>query len=153
LRNHVRERIEVTFSPGAIGLAKALVLGENDLTQEEDHSFKVSGLAHLLAVSGTHLIFAVVSVVMGARAILVRWERVAATRDAARLACAAGIALALTYADFAGGSGSAWRAAWMLSIAFGLRCLGREVGPAQCVAFSILIGVTLDPLVALDLSF
>src|SRR5690606_31421153 len=68
-RAHVRVRITETFAPGAVGLAKALVLGENDLTPEEDHSFKVSGLAHLLAVSGTHLIFAVVSVVMGTRAL------------------------------------------------------------------------------------
>src|SRR5690606_35549091 len=71
-RAAVRERIEATFAPDAVGVAKALVLGENDLTEEEDAAFKASGLAHLLAVSGTHLIFAVVSVVAGLRFLLVR---------------------------------------------------------------------------------
>lgn len=153
LRSHVRERIEQTFAPGAVGLAKALVLGENDLTQQEDHSFKVSGLAHLLAVSGTHLVFAVVSIVLGLRAVLVRLEVLAAGRDVARIAYLCGAFLALIYADFAGGSGSAWRAAWMLTIGFALRSLGREASAAQCVAGSVLVGLAVDPLVSLDLSF
>jgi competence protein ComEC len=152
-RAHVRARIEATFAPAAVALAKALVLGENDLSEEEDHSFKVSGLAHMLAVSGTHLVFAVVSLVTALRAVLCRVHRVAAASDCARYAYILGAVVSLLYADFAGGSGSAWRAAWMLSAGFALRALGREASGAQCVAVSIVVGVWLDPLVALDLSF
>lgn len=152
-RAHVRTRIEATFSPPAVALAKALVLGENDLSEEEDHSFKVSGLAHMLAVSGTHLVFAVVSVVTALRAVLCRIQRLAAVGDCARYAYVFGAVISLLYADFAGGSGSAWRAAWMLSAGFALRALGREASGAQCVAVSMAVGVWLDPLVALDLSF
>ncbi len=152
-RAHVRERIERTFSAPAVGMAKALVLGENDLTKEEDAAFKGSGLAHLLAVSGTHLVFAVVSLVEALRQLLVRFPSFAAGRNVGRWAAAAGVPLSLLYADFAGGSGSAWRAAWMLSAAFLLRALGRELGPARAVAASIWVGWIYDPLAVFDLSF
>jgi competence protein ComEC len=152
-RAHVRERIEATFSPAAVPLAKALVLGENDLSEEEDHSFKVSGLAHMLAVSGTHLVFAVVSIVTGIRALLCRIPRFAGASDSARYAYVFGSLVSLIYADFAGGSGSAWRAAWMLSAAFALRAFGRESSAAQAIAVSIAVALWFDPLVALDLSF
>ncbi len=152
-RAHVRTRIEQTFAPSATALAKALVLGENDLSEAEDHSFKVSGLAHMLAVSGTHLVFAVVSIVTGLRTLLFRIPALVARSDCSRYAYVFGALLSLLYADFAGGSGSAWRAAWMLSTGFSLRAVGREANAAQCVAVSIVVGVCLDPLVALDLSF
>lgn len=152
-RAFVRLRISATFAPHAVGLAKALVLGENDLTDEEDQSFKVSGLAHLLAVSGTHLVFAVVAVTAGLRAVLSRFTGLTKAVDVARPACLAGAGLALAYADFAGGSGSAWRAAWMLASAFGLRALGRQVRAPESVGASVLVGLLFDPLIPLDLSF
>lgn len=152
-RYFVRQRITATFSPAAVGMAKALVLGENDLTDEEDHSFKVSGLAHLLAVSGTHLVFAVVSVTTALRAFLRCITGLTRRRDVARWGYIIGAILALLYADFAGGSGSAWRAAWMLAASFVLQAVGRQVRGTDCVAASVAIGLVVDPLISLDLSF
>lgn len=152
-RAHVRRRIEDTFSPAAVGMAKALVLGENDLSDEEDTAFKNSGLAHLLAVSGTHLIFAVVSVVEALRQLLLRFPAVAERVDVARIATGCGVFLAIFYADFAGGSGSAWRAAWMLAAGFGAQTIARRVGPDRAVAASIWVGWIADPLAAFDYSF
>ncbi len=152
-RAHTRQRIEATFSPLVTGMAKALVLGENDLTETEDSAFKSSGLAHLLAVSGTHLVFAVLSLVLGLRFVLLRLTALSERIDVGRLAAAVGIVLALVYADFAGGSGSAWRAAWMLAAGLGMRVLAREVGVRLAVVVSITVGWLSDPLVVLDLSF
>lgn len=152
-RAHVRGRIEATFAPSAVGMAKALVLGENDLSEEEDLAFRESGLSHLLAVSGTHLVFAVVSLVSGLTFVLVRIPSLAARVHVARLSSALGVGLALVYADFAGGSGSAWRAAWMLSAAFLMRACDRRPLPARAVGSSILVGWLSDPLVVFDVSF
>lgn len=152
-RYFVRQRITATFAPAAVGLAKALVLGENDLSDEEDHSFKVSGLAHLLAVSGTHLVFAVVSLTTALRAVG-RCVTVFTKRaNVGAWVCSVGAVLALFYADFAGGSGSAWRAAWMLTAGFCVQALGRQIRGVDCVAASILVGLVVDPLISLDLSF
>jgi competence protein ComEC len=152
-RAHCRQRILATFSPKAAPMARALVLGENDLDPSDDDAFKRSGLAHLLAVSGTHLVFAVLSLVRAFALVLVRIEAIAARFDAARIAAGGGAVLALLYADFAGGSGSAWRAAWMLSAGLSVRALGRRPSTIRCVAVSVSIGALVDPLVMFDLSF
>lgn len=152
-RAHVRERIAQTFPPLAVPMAKALVLGESDLDPDDDAAFRASGLSHLLAVSGTHLVFAVVTLVNGLGFLLVRIEAFAASVRAARLAAALGVALSLAYADFAGGSGSAFRAAYMLSVGFLVTAAGRRPSAVRCLAASILIGAALDPLVACDVSF
>lgn len=153
LRAHARRRIEATFSAPAVGMAKALVLGENDLDPVEGDAFKASGLSHLLAVSGTHLVFAVLSLVAGLRFVLVRIGAVAERTDVGRGAALIGALLALLYADFAGGSGSAWRAAWMLSAALGVRALGREPNVARAVGASLVVGWLNDALAVFDVSF
>ena len=151
-RNHARRRIEASFAPSAAPMARALVLGEDDLEEHESLAFKRSGLAHLLAVSGTHLVFAVVALVQALRFVLVRIERLAARYDMSCVAAAAGAVLAPLYADFAGGSGSAWRAAWMLSAAFLSRTVGRKPSASRAVAASLLVAAALDPLAAFDIS-
>jgi competence protein ComEC len=152
-RAHARERIVETFSPSAQGMARALVIGENDLEPDDDEAFRKSGLSHMLAVSGTHLVFAVVALVEMLRAALVRVEGLAARFDVARLASLFGIPLALVYADFAGGSGSAWRAAFMLSAVFVARAAGRRPNAIRALALSLGAGALVDPLVAFDISF
>lgn len=152
-RAHARERIVATFSPSARGMARALVIGENDLDPDDDDAFRKSGLSHMLAVSGTHLVFAVVALVEMLRAALVRIEGLAARFDVARLASLCGVPLALVYADFAGGSGSAWRAAFMLSAVFVARVAGRRPSALRALALSLGTGALVDPLVAFDISF
>lgn len=152
-RAHARGRIVATFSPAAEPMARALVLGEDDLSEEDTAAFRLSGLAHLLAVSGTHLVFAVVALVRALTAVLVRIERLAARTDVARLSAAAGVVLALLYADFSGGTGSAWRAAWMLAASFAARALWRPPRIGRALAISLVTGVAYDPLAAFDLSF
>jgi competence protein ComEC len=153
LRAHARSRITATFAPDAEGMARALVLGENDLEPEDDAAFRKSGLSHMLAVSGTHLVFAVLGLVGALGALLVRWEALAVRVEVRRLASLLGIPLALVYADFAGGSGSAWRAAWMLSFGFFVRTLNRAPDATRSLAASLLVGALSDALVAFDVSF
>lgn len=152
-RAHVRDRIEATFSMRVKAMARALVLGENDLDDADSLAFRKSGLSHLLAVSGTHLIFAVLGVVQALRAVLLRIEPIAARWDVRRPAAAVGMVLAPAYADFAGGSGSAWRAAWMLLAVLGARVLARHVFPSRVIAASLGLGWLSDPLCVFDPSF
>lgn len=152
-RGHVRARIEATFSESVKGMARALVLGESDLSPTDDQAFRKSGLSHLLAVSGTHLIFAVLALVRGFEALLRRCERLAARCDVRRPAAVMGCVLAPLYADFAGSSGSAWRAAWMLCAVLGVRALGRHVFASRVLAASLGLGWLVDALVVFDPSF
>jgi competence protein ComEC len=152
-RAHVRERIDASFAAPVAGMARALVLGENDLDPADELAFQRSGLAHLLAVSGTHLIVAVLALVRALEALLRRSAWLAARGDVRRSAALLAVALAPLYADFAGGSGSAWRAAWMLCAALGVRAFGRYALPSRVLAASLGAGALHDPLVAFDPSF
>jgi competence protein ComEC len=152
-RAHARSRIEQNFAALSQPLARALVLGENDLDDSDGEAFRQSGLMHLLAVSGTHLVFAVALVVHALRACLVRAPRVGRYFDVARLSSALGVVLSLVYADFSGGSGSAWRAAWMLSAGFLVRALGGKLSGSRALGVSLLVGALVDPFAAADLSF
>jgi competence protein ComEC len=152
-RAHVRGRIEATFSPSVEGMARALVLGESDLSPLDDQAFRKSGLSHLLAVSGTHLILAVLALVRALEACLRRWEWLAARADVRRPAALLGLVVAPLYADFAGGSGSAWRAAYMLITVLGVRALGRYAFTSRVVGASLTLGWLGDALVVFDPSF
>ncbi|MCC6526276.1 MAG: ComEC/Rec2 family competence protein, partial [Polyangiaceae bacterium] len=116
-RHAVRGRIQATFAPGVEPLARALVLGETDLDPADSEAFRQSGLSHLLAVSGTHLVLVVLAVERALRALAARIAALAARFDVGRATAALGAPLAWLYADFAGGSGSARRAAAMMTVA------------------------------------
>ena len=152
-RARARRRIVLTFAPAAAAMARALVLGESDLLPEDALAFQKSGLSHMLAVSGTHLVFAVVALVHALTFLLVRIEALSARWVVARFASLVGVGLSLVYADFAGGGGSAWRAAFMLSVAFGARASGRKPLTVRTFGLSTLVFAVLDPLCAFDLSF
>ena len=152
-RDHVRRRIEASYHPDAAALGRALVLGETDLDPLDDEAFRVSGLSHLLAVSGTHLVIAVAGVAAALRAIMLRITPLSARLDVGRLAACVAVPLAWAYADFAGGSGSAIRAAAMLSAAMIARALGRRAAAARTFAWSLLLLAAVDPLIGCDLSF
>lgn len=152
-RVRVRRRIEATFHAEANPLARALVLGETDLRVADDEAFRRSGLSHLLAVSGTHLVLAVAGVAAALRALLVRIEALAARYDVGRFAAVFAIPTSWLYADFAGGSGSALRAAGMLSTAMLIRALALRPNGVRAFGVSLLVAVLIDPLVGSDPSF
>ncbi|HEX7663329.1 MAG TPA: ComEC/Rec2 family competence protein, partial [Polyangiaceae bacterium] len=152
-RAHARHRIDATFDPDIAPLARALVLGESDLSDDDDQAFRASGLAHLLAVSGAHLVIVVAGFVAFVRALLSYLPALTARVDVARVAAVPGIVGSWIYADFAGGSGSAWRAAWMLSFALTARALGRKADGPRAFALSLVAMALVDPLVGFDVSF
>jgi competence protein ComEC len=152
-RARVRVRIDATFPAEVAPMGRALVLGESDLDEADAQAFRTSGLAHLLAVSGTHLVLVVVTAVTVLRALLRRIGWLAVRGDMGRLAAGLGVPLAWAYADFAGGTGSAWRAAGMLSFLLAAQALGRRPLGPRAFGLSLCAGGLIDPLVVYDLSF
>jgi competence protein ComEC len=153
LRSRVRRRIEATFVAEAAPMARALVLGESDLDAADNQAFRASGLAHLLAVSGTHLVLVVAGAVAACTALLRRMTALSARWDVGRISAALGVVFSWIYADFAGGSGSARRAAAMLSFALAARVFGRRPDGPRAFGLSLVGAGLFDPLIAFDLSF
>lgn len=152
-RERVRRRIEATFPETTAPLARALVLGETDLDARDDDAFRASGLAHLLAVSGMHLVLVVLGAVAALRALLLRVTPLSERIDVGRLAAAIAIPFCWAYADFAGGSGSAVRASWMLTAALTARALCRRTHASRTLGLSVLGALAFDPLALFDVSF
>jgi competence protein ComEC len=152
-RGRVRQRILATFGERVSPMARALVLGENDLDPVDERAFQQSGLSHLLAVSGTHLILAVLAFLRAVEAIARRVAWLSSRIDVRRPVALVGCCLGPLYADFAGGSGSAWRAAFMLSAVLAVRAAGRHVFPSRVLAASLGAGWLADGLVLFDPSF
>jgi competence protein ComEC len=152
-RAHVRARIDATFHADAAPMARALVLGESDLADADDADFRASGLSHLLAVSGMHLVLVVVSFVKIAEALLVRVAPLSARTDTGRVVAAISVPLVWAYADFAGAGGSTVRAAWMMTAALVARVLGRRSTAARSFGLSLVAMGASDSLVVHDVSF
>ncbi|MCL2447730.1 MAG: ComEC/Rec2 family competence protein, partial [Polyangiaceae bacterium] len=142
-----------TFPPDLAPMARALVLGETDLAVADDRAFRASGLSHLLAVSGMHLVLVLGAVVRSFEALLARAPVFAARVDVGRWAAALGIPVAWIYAELAGGGGSTFRAAWMATCALSARAIGRRGDPTRAFALSLVAMEALDPLVVHDVSF
>ena len=152
-RTHVRRRITASYHPDAEALGRALVLGETDLAAGDDAAFRVTGLSHLLAVSGTHLVIVVLGFTAALRALLLRVPAFAERTHVDRWVAILGIPVAWVYADFAGGGGSVIRAAAMLTAAMLARALGRRASSGRTFAFALAFGAVVDPLAIFDVSF
>jgi competence protein ComEC len=153
VRALVRRRIDATFAPDLAPMARALVLGESDLAAEDDRAFRVSGLSHLLAVSGMHLVLVLGLALKTLEMALTRLQALAARADVGRIVAAVGVPLAWVYAEVAGAGGSTVRAAWMATAVLLARGLGRRTSAVRAFGISMAAMALLDPLVAFDLSF
>jgi competence protein ComEC len=153
-RARVRARIDATFSADLAPMARALVLGESDLAPSDDRSFRASGLSHLLAVSGMHLVLVMGLALRTLEMMFARIEALARGGfDVSRVAAIAGLPITWIYAEFAGAGGSTVRAAWMASAALAARALGRRTDPVRAFGISIAAMAIAQPLIAFDLSF
>ncbi|MEM9692623.1 MAG: DNA internalization-related competence protein ComEC/Rec2 [Myxococcota bacterium] len=152
-RARIRSRIEATYPVSIAPFARALILGENDLNAGDRDAFRRSGLAHLLAVSGTHLVLAVLAVVRLLEAVLCRWGPLARRYDTRRGAAVCGVLFAWGYAELAGGGGSANRAALMMGTFLAVRAFGRHPRSARAFGWSLLVPVLVEPGAILDFSY
>lgn len=153
-RARLRRGITTAFAvPDVASIARAMVLGEEDLTPDDDEAFRRSGLTHLLAVSGSHVALVVGTLVAMIRALLLRWTHLARRVEVARVAAAIGIPLACVYEQLSGDSGSARRATIMAVVVLAVQVAGRRVDLSRTLGLSVLAALAIDPLAPFDLSF
>ncbi len=152
-RNFARREIERCFSPQFAPMARALVLGESDLSNDDAEAFQKSGLAHLLAVSGMHLVLVIGGVKSFITQLFGRIEAVAARVDTARWSAGLSIGVTWFYTQFSGDSGSARRAASMLTVALLAEVIGRKPCAWRAFGLSLVAIGVADPLAVFDLSF
>lgn len=140
-RQQLLKRIYDVFPEKTAGFAAALLLGDRSgISYETDTAFRISGISHIIAVSGLH-----VSILFGLVYTLLARRRV--------LSCVIGIPVLILFAAVAGFTPSITRACIMQSLMLLSMVLDREYDPPTSLAFSVLVMLAINPLTILSVSF
>ena len=141
LRRTLLAYIDETFPADTACFAKALLLGEKtDLPYEISTAFKISGISHIIAVSGLHvsILFAIVTLITGKRRILM---------------ALIGIPVLVLFAAVAGFTPSVTRACLMQILFLVAMVCNKEYDPPTSLAFAALAMLIVNPFVITSASF
>ena len=136
-------RIRALFGAEA-PLAEALLVAQQDgIDPEIKQDFAASGLAHLLAISGSHvaLVAAVLLLLTALARLPVMWGNTV------------GAAGAIAYVLFLGAPYPAARAALQIAFVLGARALQRPSHPIGLLASAAFFILLYDPLALVDIGF
>ena len=141
LRHHLKIILDTAFPEDTAGFAKALLLGDRTgIDYEINTAFKISGIMHIIAVSGLHvtILFTLINILCLKR----RW-----------LVAILGIPVLTLFAAVAGFTPSVVRACIMQSLMVLAMLTQKEYdGPTE-LAFSCLVMLLVNPLVITSVSF
>lgn len=141
LRHKITNLIDRIFPADTVGFARALLLGDSSLlTYEEDNAFQVSGLRHVIAVSGLH-----VSILFSLVYLLVGKQR--------GLTALIGIPVLVLFAAVAGFTPSINRACMMQVLMILAMILNREYDPPTALSCSVVIMLLFNPQTITSVSF
>jgi len=134
LRNAVLELIDQCFPDDTVAFARALLLGDTRLlTYEEDSAYQVSGIRHVIAVSGLHvsILFSLLYMAAGKRRFMT---------------ALLGIPGLLLFAAIAGFTPSVLRACGMQMLMILALLLNKDYDPPTALATSVLLILLCNPM-------
>ena len=137
----ISDLLEAFFPADTAPFAKALLLGDvSGLTYRQDTDLKISGIRHVVAVSGLHvsILFALISTLAWKRP----WLRVLI-----------GLPMLLFFAAMTGFSPSVNRACLMCGLMLLSILLRRDYDGATALSFSCLVMLAVNPLVVVSAAF
>jgi competence protein ComEC len=135
------------------GLLLALALGFQDAVPDAQwRLFSLTGVSHLVAISGLHVTLFAWLVLSVARWVQGRGRAVPTAALGVGVASLAVLA-AFAYALLAGGNLPALRTVWMLAVAFGVRLLRRQAGVSEAWSAALVTGLLLEPFAPALLGF
>ena len=153
-RNDIRDFIDKEIQPPSSGIIKALVLGERgDIPERVAEQFTVTGIAHLLAISGDHL--GIVALLSFSLLIwlLKRSEFLLLSLQVKKWAAGLTIPCILLYTFIAGGGISVIRATMMVIIFFLSILFDRERNLLHTLALAAFLILMVSPPSLFDVSF
>ncbi len=141
--------------PGNTGtVAAALVVGERgDISPEVVQELRISGLAHLLSVSGFHLVMVAGGLFWGTRHLLAFSRRVALQLPVKAIAAAVSLLGALSYTLLTGAAYPTQRSMIAIAIATFALAIGRSAISLRLLALVTIVLLAVRPEALLDVSF
>lgn len=141
LRQWLKNALKNTFPEDTFPFAQALLLGDtSDIDYETDTDFKVSGIRHVIAVSGLHV--SILVALLGAVTFRKKY-----------LMVPVGLGVLFLFAALAGFSPSVTRACLMSGLLLLALLFNREYDGATALSFAVLVMLLWNPLVIASVSF
>lgn len=141
LRQRILFNLDRVFPEDTAWFAKALLLGERtDVPYAANTAFKVSGISHIIAVSGLHIsmLCAVIALVSGKRRVL---------------SAIVGIPMLVLFAAVAGFAPSVTRACLMQCLMLIALLFNKEYDPPTALSFAVLVMLAVNPMTVTSASF
>ncbi len=141
LRRALLEEMDRLFPADTAGFAKALLLGDRSgIDYKTNTAFRISGVSHIIAVSGLHvsILFALVYMICGRKRVLT---------------ALLGIPLLIAFAAVSGFTPSVTRACLMQCLMLLALLFEKEYDPPTALAFAALVMMAVNPLVVTSVSF
>lgn len=141
LRREITRRLEEAFPEDVAFFTKALLLGDrSDVDYQTNTAFKVSGISHIIAVSGLHvsILFSVIFLISARKRFLT---------------ALLGIPVLLLFAAVAGFTPSITRACVMQILMILAMLLNREYDPPTALSTAVLLMLLYNPVVITSASF
>ena len=137
----IKDRLRELFPQDAFAFAQALLLGDGrELTYEMDTAFKLSGIRHIIAVSGLHIM--ILYSLLNTLAFKNRW-----------LTAFLCLPIMGFFAAMAGFTPSVVRACIMVALMILAQIFNREYDPPTSLAFASLVMLVANPMVITSVSF
>ena len=139
-RLRVLEILDNCFPADTLAFARALLLGETDMiTYEQDTAYKISGIRHVVAVSGLHvsILFSLVYMAAGKRRFLT---------------ALLGIPVLFFFAAVAGFTPSVVRACTMQCLMILALLLNKDYDPPTALATAVLVILLCNPMMVTSVS-
>lgn len=141
IRMQLIQRIEALLPKDAAAFAKALLLGDRSgIDYETNTAFKVSGISHIVAVSGLH-----VSILMSLAALFLGKRRI--------LLFLIGIPTLILFAAITGFTPSVTRACIMQGLFLTAMLIKKEYDPPTALGLAALVMLVINPMVIISVSF
>lgn len=141
LRNHIISILDKMFPEDVRGFVRALLLGDSSLlSYEQDTAFKLSGIRHVIAVSGLHvsILFSLVYLLSGKRRFTTALF---------------GIPVLFVFAAVAGFTPSVVRACIMQGLMILALLFKQEYDPPTALSFAVLTMLCVNPMTITSVSF
>lgn len=157
-RYHITERIyralEKDYSPSIVGITAAMITSEvGRISLTNLTSLRASGLAHILSISGLHMVLAGSILFVGVRMLLALFPFIVLHYPIKKWAAAAAIVASFYYLLIAGMPVPAERSYLMLTLFFIAVILDRTNTPMRPIALATGFLILLKPESILDPSF
>lgn len=141
LNHSISRRLSTLFPENVQAFARALLLGDDyDLRYETDTALKISGIRHIVAVSGLHV--AILYTLLQTITLNRRW-----------LTALIGLPVLYIFAAVAQFTPSVTRACIMVALMVLAKLLDKEYDPPTALAFAVLVMLVGNPLIITAISF